>query len=498
MATPIRPKLSGGGSIYEASRQIHKEAHIRFYLMRHAEAVKGPEMDITREITAIGEKQAEWMARFLLTQTDKIKLVLHSDMHRGQQTAEIMAKELGIDAVQDPSVGPMAEPTQMMKTIKRVATDLGDDELLVIGHGPSINKFSAWLLNSGEGDKFHFNHGTVCHFDTATPALYGHDNQGIEGRGEGVRAYLHWMVTPKLVKRALNDDLNAVISEAGKVLDALADLLEAPKGESLRHPKHMRAIAPLRKIIQGIASDYFTAQGDAILKAVRKNIPAALEAVPQVTEAKAPKSKKFAIHLLPDDVEPLTFAVTTAEKNVFAQALQDAITKAGRQLAADLKSDATISGDKMTQYLEDHALGKLTGDWSTTTLEQLRNSIADSYASGGTADDIEGAIKTTVASFSDYRASMIAQTEVNDAYNFGRRQIADEAGMDEKAWDPDGEACDVCLENVDAGWIPIDDDFPSGADGPTAHPNCDCSLSFRISTGSVEESDREAGSFVGS
>ena len=472
---------------------------MKFYLMRHADAEKGPQLDITRKLTGAGEKESKWIARFLATQTDKIKLVLHSDMHRGRDTAEIVAESLGVDTVQDPNVGPAAEPADMMKTIKAVWKEyaLGDDELLIVGHGPSINKFTAWLLNSGEGDKFHFSHGSVCHFDTADPFPYGHDNHGIEGRGEGVRAYLHWMVTPKLVKRAIKQDADAVIKEAAAVVDAVADLIEAPKGESLRHPKHMRTIAPLRKVIQGIAAEYFTAQGHQILKAVRKNIPAALEAVPQISEAKSPNSKKFSMHLLPDDVEPLTFAVTTAEKNVFAQALEDAITRAADQLKADLKSDAVISGDKMTQYLEDHSLEKLTGDWNTETLSQLRNAVADSYSSGGTADDIEAALKATVSKFSDYRAQMIAQTEVNDAYNYGRRQLADAAGMDEKAWDPDGEACEVCMENVDAGWIPIDEDFPSGDDGPTAHPNCDCSLSFRTSSGGeIEESDREAGRLV--
>lgn len=463
---------------------------MKFYLMRHAQAEKGPELDITRAITSIGEKQAKWIARFLATQTDKIKVILHSDMHRGQQTAEILADALDVEAVQDPNVGPGAEPREFWRAVKRAwaGAGRGDNELLVIGHGPAINQFAAWLLNSGEGDKFHFSHGSVCHFDTAEPELYGPENKGLEGRGELVRAYLHWMVTPKLVKRAMKEDEGAVIEAAAGVVDALADLVEAPRGESLQHPKHMKTIAPLRKAVQGIVADYFAAQGHSILKAVRKNIPAALEAVPQVKEAKSPNGKKFAMHLLPDDVEPLTFAVTTAEKNVFAQALEDAIRKAAKQLAEDLDSDATIAADPLKQYLEDRSLSKLTGGWSETTLEQLRNAAAKSYSDGGTAEQIEAALKSTVESFSDYRAKMIAQTEVNDAYNFGRRQLADAAGMDEKAWDPDGDACEeICMPNVDAGWIPIDETFPSGDDGPTAHPNCDCSLSFRKSTG-VEES----------
>lgn len=461
---------------------------MKFYLMRHAEAEKGPELDITREITSIGEKQATWIAKFLLTQTDKIKLVLHSDMHRGQQTAEIVADILGVDTAQDPHVGPVSEPTEVMKAIKQAwkQNQLGDDELVVIGHGPSINKFAAWLLNSGEGDKFHFSHGSVCHFDTQDPETYGPENKGIEGRGEGVRAYLHWMVTAKLVKRAMKQDLEAVIKETAAVVEALADLVEAPKGESLRHPKHMRIVAPLRKTVQQIAADYFKAQGHSIMRVVRKNIPAALE---QHQEAKSPNSKKFAQTLLPDDIEPLTFAVGAAQASEFGQAISDAISKAAAQLAADLKSDAAMPGDKLAEYLADHSLSKLTGGWNATTLERLRNALADSYSAGGTAEQIEQALQDTIDSFSDFRAAMIAQTEVNAAYNFGRKELARAAGMEEKAVDPDGEACEFCMEQVDAGWIPIDEVFPSGDDGAPFHPNCDCGSSFRTAPASDAEAE---------
>jgi hypothetical protein len=74
---------------------------------------------------------------------------------------------------------------------------------------------------------------------------------------------------------------------------------------------------------------------------------------------------------------------------------------------------------------------------------------------------------------------MIAQTEANNAYSIGRAALADEAGMEEKRWNPSGECCDVCQENVDAGWIDIDEDFPTGDSEPTAHPRCDCDCSYR-------------------
>lgn len=49
----------------------------------------------------------------------------------------------------------------------------------------------------------------------------------------------------------------------------------------------------------------------------------------------------------------------------------------------------------------------------------------------------------------------------------------------EKSWDQGGDACPECQDNAGAGWIPFDEDFPSGDDSPPAHPNCDCALDIR-------------------
>jgi hypothetical protein len=50
-------------------------------------------------------------------------------------------------------------------------------------------------------------------------------------------------------------------------------------------------------------------------------------------------------------------------------------------------------------------------------------------------------------------------------------------GDTEKSWV--GGTCPVCEENAAAGWIDIDEAFPSGDDEPPAHPNCECELETR-------------------
>lgn len=56
--------------------------------------------------------------------------------------------------------------------------------------------------------------------------------------------------------------------------------------------------------------------------------------------------------------------------------------------------------------------------------------------------------------------------------------------MYEKLWVTDGEPCEICDENAIAGWIPMDEEFPSGHDEPDAHPNCKCVLETRASSDS--------------
>ena len=58
----------------------------------------------------------------------------------------------------------------------------------------------------------------------------------------------------------------------------------------------------------------------------------------------------------------------------------------------------------------------------------------------------------------------------------------------EKQWSSVGDkslgdnkpaACSICLANDNAGWIPIDDAFPSGHMHPPAHDGCRCAILTR-------------------
>jgi len=102
------------------------------------------------------------------------------------------------------------------------------------------------------------------------------------------------------------------------------------------------------------------------------------------------------------------------------------------------------------------------------------------------------AINTQVESYASFlhknRAMRIARTELSNAYNFGQhdslKQAAAEGwlpGEPEKNWIAGGiNPCEICETNESDGPIPLEAQFSSGHDHPTAHPNCECSVGYRV------------------
>lgn len=101
-------------------------------------------------------------------------------------------------------------------------------------------------------------------------------------------------------------------------------------------------------------------------------------------------------------------------------------------------------------------------------------------------------INNQVANYTKFlhknRAIRIARTEISNAYNFGQmdsmKQAVDEGwlpGVPEKDWIAGGSnPCGKCLENEAAGPIALDAAFPSGHAHPTAHPQCECAVGYKV------------------
>ncbi len=110
---------------------------------------------------------------------------------------------------------------------------------------------------------------------------------------------------------------------------------------------------------------------------------------------------------------------------------------------------------------------------SDTIREKLKSILADAFGKETNLDDIISAVQEA-GEFSDYRAEMIARTEVSRAQIQGNLSLWKESGLVESYdWlmSEDEDVCEECQDLADGGPyefgngpIPIDD----------SHPNCRC------------------------
>ena len=125
---------------------------------------------------------------------------------------------------------------------------------------------------------------------------------------------------------------------------------------------------------------------------------------------------------------------------------------------------------------------KLDGDMSmvAATRERVRQLISEAIANGDSRQTLAKRIREDFA-FSRLRALMVARTETATAWGQGAKSAAVSQGREEKRWETQGDALveEACAQNAAAGWIGIDESFPSGADTIPEHPRCRCNVRYR-------------------
>ena len=430
------------------------------YLQRHCTPKPGERMNSERGLTAAGILEAEDMAAFLTSQIGRVDIVISSPFARAKETADIMAKALGSYVATTKELEPDAKPKEAWAEVKRLAQ--ASEDVLVVSHHPLIGHMVDYLAdNTGIGHEFQ--HGTIACVVPDPPAM-------------------RWMVDREIAHRQCEVDAEeaGILADVLEMADAgmeLAEALTSQERRSLKHPVHATPIKPIVKKLKKLIAGYFQKQEKAILADVKPWLKLHMKEADAVSKDDA---ATMAETILPDTLQSFLLQVTPQQQADYRGLIQDAIQKAAAQLESEIQSGATVPETAMGRYLDQNSLSKLTGELAETTKQDLRSAIADAVQEGGTADDIMEAIQGVMEKASTYRANLIAQTEVNDAYNFGRKQLAVASGLDEKAWVTEsGAPCLTCIANEAQGYIPVEDEFLSGDDAPTAHPMCYCSLDFR-------------------
>ncbi len=129
----------------------------------------------------------------------------------------------------------------------------------------------------------------------------------------------------------------------------------------------------------------------------------------------------------------------------------------------------------------------------TSPLSDAYRALADGRfnpASGLSSSKIDTMVSRYAEKQLQDRALTIARTETMRAATLGLQtswQEAEAAGLFNPGdamieWVITDDACDLCLENEDAGPIPYGDSWPN--DDPPVHPNCRCTLSLVTDAGS--------------
>jgi len=186
--------------------------------------------------------------------------------------------------------------------------------------------------------------------------------------------------------------------------------------------------------------------------------------------------------LLPGAIQhTLQGFVTETDVEMFEGELRAVIRAGAGAVAADLKTAVTRVdlGEFERTWIRQHGFEKLARDIDQVTVDRLRNHVGEVYQNGGSYADMVRAIRETFDGFTEERASLIATTEMNAAYNHGGLEFARNVGAKTKNWNPLGDnVCPICLDNQAEGDIPVEGAFGSGDESPPAHPRCECVLDF--------------------
>ncbi len=159
---------------------------MQIYFLRHANAGEpklNPAKDEQRPLDDLGVEQSHIVGRFLAALELNLDAIISSPLLRGQQTASIVADELGQEdkLVTDEALRPSATYQQFEQLLTRYK---GKEAIMVVGHNPSQTEFLNQLVTGEDSEAIELKKGAVARVDK-------------DGRKPAV---LKWIIPPKVVR----------------------------------------------------------------------------------------------------------------------------------------------------------------------------------------------------------------------------------------------------------------------------------------------------------
>jgi phosphohistidine phosphatase len=166
---------------------------MNLYLMRHGIAVAQDDPSVShdgeRPLTAKGIKRMRKAAKGVVRLGISFDCLLTSPLLRARQTAEIVARALGMeDRLEEISA---LAPESTVEHLTFGLTRYQDREhLLLVGHEPLLSSFAGYLLAGQRASKLdiELKKGSLCCIES-------------EAFSAGAPAQLHWLLTPKQLRR---------------------------------------------------------------------------------------------------------------------------------------------------------------------------------------------------------------------------------------------------------------------------------------------------------
>ncbi|MFA4972437.1 MAG: phage minor head protein [bacterium] len=179
-------------------------------------------------------------------------------------------------------------------------------------------------------------------------------------------------------------------------------------------------------------------------------------------------------------------ALESVAESALVRASATLIATAGVPLKFDLKDP------RAREWLASHAAERIKGI-DTTTRKDIARIVQDGVNERVPYDTIARRISAAYTEFAigkpqehiASRAHLVAVTEVAEAYEEGSIRQAKEMQRQglamEKHWRDSGDdrVSNGCRENSAAGWIPLDQPFPSGHQHAPRFPGCRCYVDYR-------------------
>jgi phosphohistidine phosphatase len=115
----------------------------QLYVVRHADAEPRKTTDEERRLTPKGERQAAKIGQFCAKQEFAVGPIFSSPLVRAVQTAELLAKPLGIDVKIERGLTAGMTPARLRAFLREQHSC---DSLLIVGHEPDLSQAVADLL----------------------------------------------------------------------------------------------------------------------------------------------------------------------------------------------------------------------------------------------------------------------------------------------------------------------------------------------------------------